>query len=95
MALAIRHGERPRQEDVVQERGPAAASSLWEIATKCWVNEPKLRPSASEVLERVRDLAPGTRSRFRESNHERGREDDSDGVKGKGSWLESSGLVDR
>lgn len=48
---AVLKGQLPKRPSV--ESAPQLSDRMWELMNECWQHDPKLRPSASQVLERL------------------------------------------
>ncbi|KZP25821.1 kinase-like protein, partial [Athelia psychrophila] len=51
---ALHNLSRPEETTAVRDRIP---SLVWEIMCKCWVQDPRQRPSAGEVVERLANVS--------------------------------------
>ncbi|KAJ7191425.1 kinase-like domain-containing protein [Mycena pura] len=49
--LVVRSGVRPQRPDA--HECPRFDSSLWDLAQRCWAADPKARPSAAHVQDRI------------------------------------------
>jgi WD40 repeat protein len=54
LELVVRQDVRPEQPD--DEDAPYLSDEIWELAEKCWVKEPKHRPTASAVCDTLSHL---------------------------------------
>jgi WD40 repeat protein len=52
--LVVRQDIRPERPD--DEDAPQLSDALWELAEKCWVKNPKLRPTSSVVCDTLSHL---------------------------------------
>jgi WD40 repeat protein len=56
--LVVERGVRPERPD--DEDAPYLSDAIWELATKCWVKEPKHRPTASTVCDSLSHMSDAT-----------------------------------
>src|SRR6202451_2161312 len=52
--LVVRQDVRPERPDY--EDAPQLSDAVWELAERCWVKDPKLRPTASAVCDTLSHL---------------------------------------
>jgi WD40 repeat protein len=56
--LVVERGVQPERPD--DEDAPYLSDAIWELATKCWVKEPKHRPTASTVCDSLSHMSDTT-----------------------------------
>ncbi|KAG8989351.1 hypothetical protein FRB94_001455 [Tulasnella sp. JGI-2019a] len=56
LIIAIITGKRPEESDIVRAYAPMCVLELWELATRCWVDDSQNRPSAAEISDRLQTL---------------------------------------
>ena len=54
MELVVQRGVRPERPD--DEDAPQLSDAVWELAERCWVKDPKVRPTASAVCDTLLHL---------------------------------------
>lgn len=47
--LVVNRGVRPERPDA--EEAPQLSDGIWNLAEKCWVKDPKQRPTANDVCD--------------------------------------------
>ena len=52
--LVVKHDARPERPD--DEEAPTLSDAIWEVAEKCWVKDPRKRPTASATCDIVSRL---------------------------------------
>ena len=52
--LVVKHDARPERPD--DEEAPTLSDGIWEVAEKCWVKDPRKRPTASATCDIVSRL---------------------------------------
>jgi len=56
VVLAIASGKRPSKGQYTEER--AIDSTMWELLAECWDADASLRPTASDIVNRLHELYP-------------------------------------
>src|SRR6202042_3700273 len=56
LELVVRQNVRPERPD--NEDAPHLSDAVWEHAERCWVKNPKERPTAISLCETIADILP-------------------------------------